>query len=137
MNIVCLAKEDIVKFHTKAISVFGGSIGYYIDTEGKIESILSQQFGCFGHDEYPSVFDKAAMLLYYLVKGHCFVDGNKRVGYYAMVAMLRINGYKEYFDSDFGYKLTIDVATSHYRRNEVKVFIKSIAEILRQKCKLV
>jgi death-on-curing protein len=136
MKIVCLTKEDIFKFHNKAISVFGGSKEYYIDTEGKIESILSQQYGFFGHDEYPSVFHKAAMLLYYFVKGHCFVDGNKRVGYYAMLAMLRINGYKEHFDNDFGYKSTIKVATSHCRQNEVKIFIRNIARTLNRKCRL-
>lgn len=137
MNIVCFAEEDIIKFHNKAIRNFGGSKEYYKDTESKIERILSQQYGFFGHDEYPTVFDKAAMFLYYFVKGHCFVDGNKRVRYYAMLAMLRINGYIEYFDNDFGYTLTLKVTTSYCKQDEIKIFIKKIAKPLRTKCKSV
>ena len=36
-----------------------------------------QSFG--GKDLYPSVEEKAAHLLYFLVKNHSFVDGNKRI----------------------------------------------------------
>jgi prophage maintenance system killer protein len=33
-----------------------------------------------GADVYPSLEEKAAHLLYFLVKNHSFVDGNKRIG---------------------------------------------------------
>ena len=39
---------------------------------------IGQQFG--GQDLYPSIEEKAAMLLYLIVKNHSFVDGNKRIG---------------------------------------------------------
>jgi prophage maintenance system killer protein len=42
-----------------------------------------QSFG--GTDVYPSVEEKAAHLLYFIVKNHPFVDGNKRTGAYAFV----------------------------------------------------
>ena len=32
-----------------------------------------------GHDLYPSIEEKAAMLLYLVVKNHSFVDGNNRI----------------------------------------------------------
>ncbi|MHB1405549.1 MAG: Fic family protein [Desulfitobacteriaceae bacterium] len=65
------------------MSVFGGSLEYYQNTENKIKSVLDQQNPHFGYDKYPTVFDKAAMLWYFLTKNHCFMDGNKRVGFYA------------------------------------------------------
>lgn len=40
-----------------------------------------------GKDLYPSVEEKAAMLLYLVVKNHSFVDGNKRIGDNALVAL--------------------------------------------------
>lgn len=46
-----------------------------------------QSFG--GEDIYPSVEEKAAHLLYFVVKNHVFVDGNKRSGAYAFVWFLK------------------------------------------------
>jgi hypothetical protein len=53
--------------------------------EGIIGNVM-QGFG--GVDVYPSVEEKAAHLLYFVVKNHPFVDGNKRTGAYAFVWFL-------------------------------------------------
>ncbi len=42
-----------------------------------------------GEELYPSIEEKAAHLLYFIVKNHPFVDGNKRSGAYAFVWFLR------------------------------------------------
>lgn len=41
-------------------------------------SVINQSFG--GQDLYPSVQEKAANLLYLIIKNHSFLDGNKRIG---------------------------------------------------------
>ncbi len=40
----------------------------------------------------PSIEQKAANLLYYVIKGHAFNDGNKRIGAYLFVLFLHKNG---------------------------------------------
>ena len=42
-----------------------------------------------GEELYPSVEEKAAHLLYFIIKNHPFVDGNKRSGAYAFIWFLR------------------------------------------------
>ena len=86
-----LTREHIEIIHAENIETFSGNPGYYENTRNKIESILAQQYPMFGYDKYPSIFEKAAMLMYFFVKGHCFVDGNKRVGILTMLIFLRIN----------------------------------------------
>jgi prophage maintenance system killer protein len=57
---------------------------------GSIESIVGnvmQGFG--GNDLYPGLEEKAAQLLYFIVKNHPFVDGNKRSGAYSFVWFLK------------------------------------------------
>ena len=57
---------------------------------GSIEGIagnVMQSFG--GKPLYPSVEEKAAHLLYFMVKNHPFTDGNKRSGAFAFVWFLR------------------------------------------------
>jgi len=45
-----------------------------------------------GKELYPSVEEKAAHLLYFVVKNHSFVDGNKRIGAFLFVWFLDVNG---------------------------------------------
>lgn len=47
---------------------------------------VMQSFG--GKDLYPSVEEKAAHLLYFIIKNHPFIDGNKRSGAYAFIWFL-------------------------------------------------
>jgi len=59
---------------------FGDSAVFGIEKDKSLHSSLNavmQSFG--GQDVYPSVEEKAAHLLYFLVKNHSFVDGNKRI----------------------------------------------------------
>jgi prophage maintenance system killer protein/prophage antirepressor-like protein len=51
---------------------------------------IYQSFG--GVELLPSVEQKAANLLYYIIKGHPFNDGNKRIGAYLFVLFLHKNG---------------------------------------------
>ena len=50
-----------------------------------LESCLAQPFQSFEGDLYPTVFNKAAAHLYFIIKNHPFVNGNKRC---AMIAMM-------------------------------------------------
>ncbi|MFA6585555.1 MAG: virulence protein RhuM/Fic/DOC family protein [Candidatus Paceibacterota bacterium] len=57
---------------------------------GNIQGIIGnvlQSFG--GKDVYPSLEEKAAHLLYFMVKNHPFTDGNKRAGAFAFIWFLR------------------------------------------------
>lgn len=63
--------------------------------EGNVEGIVGnvmQSFG--GRAVYPSAEEKAAHLLYFMVKNHPFSDGNKRSGAFAFVWFLRKVGVK-------------------------------------------
>ena len=60
------------------------------DFEGVIKG-LGQTFG--GKELYPSIDEKAAHLLYFVVKDHLFVDGNKRTGAFLFLRFLHQNNY--------------------------------------------
>ena len=57
--------------------------------EGRLEGIVGSVFQTiFGEDAYPTIEEKSANLLYFIVKNHPFVDGNKRSGAFAFVWFL-------------------------------------------------
>jgi len=65
---------------------------------GEFKGNLLNIYQSFGGEELlPSVEQKAANLLYYIIKGHPFNDGNKRIGAYLFILFLHKNGilYRE------------------------------------------
>lgn len=59
---------------------FGASDLFGREKDDSLHSSLNAIMQTFdGHDLYPSLEEKAAHLLYFLVKNHSFVDGNKRI----------------------------------------------------------
>ena len=61
--------------------------------EGNFVGIVGNVFQSFGgKDLYPTAEEKAAHLLYFLVKNHPFIDGNKRSGAFAFVWFLKKAG---------------------------------------------
>lgn len=58
--------------------------------DGGLEALLGNVLQSFnGEDVYPTLEEKAAHLLYFVVKNHVFMDGNKRSGAYAFVWFLQ------------------------------------------------
>lgn len=61
--------------------------------DGGFDSAIHQIRQTFNLEElYPSLEEKAAMLLYLVVKNHAFVDGNKRIGAACFLLFLEKNG---------------------------------------------
>jgi prophage maintenance system killer protein/transcriptional regulator with XRE-family HTH domain len=59
---------------------FGGSALFGREKDASLQSALGAVMQAFGgKDVYPSLEEKAAHLLYFVVKNHSFVDGNKRI----------------------------------------------------------
>ena len=70
------AMEAIRELHEK----FGGSTLFGNEKDDSFKSSIGQIYQTFGGiDLYPSVEEKAAMLLYLVTKNHSFSDGNKRI----------------------------------------------------------
>lgn len=63
------------------------------EKDGGFNSSVNQIRQAFGdRDVYPSLEEKAAMLLYMVVKNHAFVDGNKRIAAACFLLFLERNG---------------------------------------------
>lgn len=72
---------------------FAGSDLFGIERDQSFKSSVSAIYQTFGgKDLYPSVEEKAANLLYFIVKNHSFVDGNKRIAASIFLWFLDKNG---------------------------------------------
>ena len=83
---IAVLKKELMA-NAEATELFGNEKAG--EFKGNLLNIY-QSFG--GKDLLPPVEQKAANLLYYIVKGHPFNDGNKRIGAYLFVLFLHKNG---------------------------------------------
>ncbi|MBO0360783.1 virulence protein RhuM/Fic/DOC family protein [Hymenobacter sp. BT186] len=71
---------------------FGGSVLFGREKDASFQSSVRSIYQSFGgEDLYPSVEEKAANLLYFVVKNHSFSDGNKRIAAFLFVWFLDRN----------------------------------------------
>jgi prophage maintenance system killer protein len=72
---------------------FGGSTLFGNEKDQSFQGSLAAIYQTFGGaDLYPSVEEKAANLLYFVIKNHSFSDGNKRIAAFLFVWFLEKNG---------------------------------------------
>jgi len=97
-------------------------------------STIYQTFG--GEDLYPSIEEKAAMLLYLVVKNHSFSDGNKRIAAFLFLWFLEKNGilYKQnglrLIENNALVALTLMIAES--RTEEKDVMVKVVVNLINK-----
>jgi death-on-curing protein len=83
-----LSVEEAVAINERLIERFGGSQG--IRDRGLLESALFRPQTGY----YTDIAEMAAALFESLLLNHAFVDGNKRVAFFATDTFLRLNGWK-------------------------------------------
>ena len=85
-----LSKKQILMLHTQLIQQTGRSDG--VRDYNLLDSALETPFQSFGgEDLHHTLQAKAARLGYGLIKNHCMIDGNKRIGTHAMLVFLALN----------------------------------------------
>jgi death-on-curing family protein len=88
------AQEVIQNIKQELIARREASELFGLDSGRKLQGILKNIYQTFdGKELYPSIEEKAAHLLYFIIKDHPFIDGNKRIASFLFVYFLDKNGY--------------------------------------------
>lgn len=117
----CRNLIDSMKFNDTS-SVFG------VEKEvGKLDGILKSIYqNIFGREVYPTLEEKAANLLYFLIKDHPFVDGCKRIGASIFLEFLYknevlfVNG-KQLLSNSALVAITLMIAQSKPEEKEIMI----------------
>ena len=128
------AMEEIARLRDK----FGGSALFGNEKDESFKSSIGQIYQTFGGEElYPSVEEKAAMLLYLVTKNHSFSDGNKRIAATLFLWFLNNNGilYREDGSKRLAdntlVALTLMIAES--KTEEKDVMVKVVVNLINQR----
>ena len=117
---------------------FGGSALFGNEKDDSFKSSIGQIYQTYGgEDLYPSVEEKAAMLLYLVTKNHSFSDGNKRIAATLFLWFLNNNGIlyrqdgsKRIADNTL-VALTLMIAES--KTEEKDVMVKVVVNLINQR----
>lgn len=128
------AMQEINRLREK----FGGSVLFGNEKDDSFKSSIGQIYQTFGGEElYPSVEEKAAMLLYLVTKNHSFSDGNKRIAATLFLWFLNGNGIlyrkdgsKRLADNTL-VALTLMIAES--KTEEKDVMVKVVVSLINQR----
>ncbi|MGV3767501.1 MAG: RhuM family protein [Chitinophagaceae bacterium] len=117
---------------------FGGSALFGNEKDESFQGSLAAIYQTFGGEHlYPSVEEKAANLLYFVIKNHSFSDGNKRIAAFLFVWFMEKNGilYKEdgtrRLADNALVALTLMIAES--RPDEKEMMVKVVVSLINGK----
>jgi death-on-curing family protein len=94
--------------------------------KGSIEGIVGTVFQTvFEKDAYPTLEEKSAHLLYFIIKNHPFIDGNKRSGAFAFIWFLQKAkiSFQNKINPETLATLTLLIAESHPKDKEKMIGI--------------
>ena len=83
-----LTHDEVLEIHSRLVERFGGQAG--IRDHGLLDSALFRPQTGY----YRDLVEMGSALFESLIMNHPFVDGNKRVAFFATDVFFRINGYK-------------------------------------------
>ena len=137
-------KEQFTATYENAIATieelrkkFGGSSLFGNEKDQSFKGSIGTIYQTFGGQElYPSVEEKAAMLLYLVTKNHSFSDGNKRIAAFLFLWFMERNGIL--YNSDRSKRignnalvaLTLMIAES--RTEEMDTMVKVIVNLINR-----
>ena len=128
------AMEAIISLKEK----FGESQLFGVEKDKSFHSSIGQIYQTWdGQELYPSVEEKAAMLLYLVVKNHSFVDGNKRIAATLFLWFLQNNGILYRADgtkriSD-GTLVALTLMIAESRMDEMDILVKVVVNLINKK----
>ncbi|MCX6796310.1 MAG: Fic family protein, partial [Candidatus Falkowbacteria bacterium] len=120
----------------EASDLFGKEVGH------NLQGILGNIYQTFSKKElYPSLEEKAAHLLYFIIKDHPFVDGNKRIGSFLFIYFLDKNNYlfkqtgERKINDNALTTLTLLIAISDYTEKDIliRMITNLISSTVRKK----
>lgn len=122
-----LTIEEIRVIHKNLIDEFGGSSGI-LDYKTLQSAIMRPQTGYF-----KNILEQAAALMESLAMNHPFVDGNKRVAFFATDVFLRLNGYYIECDNEEAYHFFINLFnTNNFKFDKLLDWLQERVRNLRE-----
>jgi len=124
LNISYPSTEEIIDLHNEILSQYGGKTGIFPEGEAKLEAAIGRMQSGMGETEfYPTLVEKAAVLIHSIITTHPFLDGNKRTAFLSGVKFLHLQGIS-IEDSDNVAEIIIQIADGKMSYEQLRDWLK-------------
>lgn len=120
---IFLTLDQLLRLHALSIHRYGGSTG--VRDVGRLEAVLATQAQeVFGEELYPTLGQKAAVMMRNIIADHPFVDGNKRTASLAAITLIELNGCS--FRAEIGEieDFAVQVAVEHLEIEHIAAWLE-------------
>ena len=118
-----LKNDHFLMLHSQLLEETGGTAG--VRDYGLLESAIETPFQEFAGEElYPTILEKAARLGYGLIKNHCMMDGNKRIGIHSLLVFLELNDIKLTYTQKELQEMVFSVADGSWEYEDVLEWLR-------------
>lgn len=128
---VVISEKEFLTIIDKMKSEYASDV-FAVPKDKSFSSSVNQIYQTFdGKELYPTLEEKAAMLLYLITKNHSFSDGNKRIAASCFLYFLEKNGMLDkltIFDNGTLFALTLLIAESN--PNEMETIKNVVVSVL-------
>lgn len=126
MAVLFLTLDEVLALHQRLLEKFGGSDG--VRDLGLLESALYRPRSGY----YEDLVQMASALFESLLMNHAFVDGNKRVAFFASDVFLRLNGWKISVEADDAYEFLMDsLESGQLDREALEIWLRGVVTELQ------
>ena len=130
-SIYYLSADDLFQMNTFLIQTYSPAEQIGIKDRNALEMASNQPAPfVFDVDRYPTIEEKAAILMINIATKHCFYNANKRTAVMATDLFLQLNGYDFQLDTQEGVDLLVFIATYRSDFDQLK---NDVSKVIRAK----
>ncbi len=122
-----ISQFDVLQIRTKLAAREGEQFDV-LNVNNLKSALAAPRASMFGEELHVTLWDKAAALLFSLIKNHPFYDGNKRIALLAVEEFLRRNGWKLVVTPEEALRFTSRIAALDVRNEDIGAWLRANAQ---------
>ena len=124
MSIKYMSQFDLLQIRTKLAAQTGDQFDV-LNINNLKSALAAPRASMFGEELHATLWDKAAALLFSLIKNHPFYDGNKRIAWLAVEQFLGRNGYTLVATPNDALHFTTRIAATDVENEEIGAWLQA------------
>ncbi len=119
-----VSQFDLLQIRSKLAAQTGDQFDV-LNINNLKSALAAPRVSMFGEELHVTIWDKAAALLFSLIKNHPFYDGNKRIAWRAVEVFLERNGYTLHAAPDDAFQFTTRIAATDVENEEIGAWLQA------------
>ena len=123
-----MSQFDLLQIRTKLAAETGDQFDV-LNINSLKSALAAPRASMFGEELHVTIWNKAAALLFSLIKNHPFYDGNKRIAWRAVEAFLERNGYTLIAAPNEALRFTTRIAATDMENEQIGAWLQAHSKL--------